>query len=172
MGQRRDSVAADRGGAASDCPSDVNDAEEAAAAKSKNDGAQDAESKCKGEEKSDEKADAKEGSPMHGDSGDEGEDKPFKSLLQKAYKAAEEASRYAKMAAECSHQAAEAAETARHGRDQGSHNSLTKSIAHSAIVLTLTVVKAVRVVGYATVDVAAQCRIAARKFPECQGCGD
>ncbi|CAE8674464.1 unnamed protein product, partial [Polarella glacialis] len=115
-----------------------------------------------------------EGSPMHGDSGDEGEDEDnsFKSLLEKACKAAEEASRYAKTAAEFSHQAAEAAETARHGRDQGSHDSLTKSIAHSAIVLTLTVVKAVRVVGYATLDVAAQCRIAARKFPECQGCGD
>lgn len=33
-------------------------------------------------------------------------------------------------------------------------------------VLTLTVVKAVRVVGYATMDVAAQCRLAARKFQD------
>eukprot|EP00931_Biecheleriopsis_adriatica_P064474 TRINITY_DN39249_c0_g1_i1.p1 TRINITY_DN39249_c0_g1~~TRINITY_DN39249_c0_g1_i1.p1 ORF type:complete len:1127 (+),score=272.68 TRINITY_DN39249_c0_g1_i1:115-3495(+) len=100
------------------------------------------------------------------------EDGSEKSLLEKAAKAADEASRYAKTAAEFSHQAAEAAETARQGRDQGSHESLTKSIAHSAIVLTLTVVKAVRVVGYATMDVSAQCRLAARKFPEAQGCAD
>ena len=33
-------------------------------------------------------------------------------------------------------------------------------------MLTLTVVKAVRVVGYATMDVAAQCRLGARKFED------
>eukprot|EP00930_Biecheleria_cincta_P082977 TRINITY_DN72616_c0_g1_i1.p1 TRINITY_DN72616_c0_g1~~TRINITY_DN72616_c0_g1_i1.p1 ORF type:complete len:1274 (-),score=294.67 TRINITY_DN72616_c0_g1_i1:108-3929(-) len=107
-----------------------------------------------------------------GDDEKDGEDSSDKSLLEKTAKAAEEASCYAKTAAEFSHQAAEAAETARQGRDQGSHDSLTKSIAHSAIVLTLTVVKAVRVVGYATMDVAAQCRLAARKYPDAQACAD
>ncbi|CAJ1361546.1 unnamed protein product, partial [Effrenium voratum] len=96
-----------------------------------------------------------------------GEDGDVASLLAKCAKAAEEASRYAKTAADFAHQAAEAAETARQGREANESNvALTKSIAHSAIVLTLTVVKAVRVVGYATMDVAAQCRIAARKFTQ------
>jgi len=93
-------------------------------------------------------------------------------LLEKASKAAEEASRYAKTAAEFAHQAADAAETARQGREQGSHETVTKSIAHSAIVLTLTVVKAVRVVGYATLDVAAQCRAAAKRNPEATECSE
>merc|ERR1712137_349809 len=94
------------------------------------------------------------------------------SLVRKAEKAAEEASRYAKTAAEFSHQAAEAAETARRGREKGSRDTLTKSIAHSAIVLTLTVVKAVRVVGYATLDVATQCRVAAKRNQEALGCAE
>ncbi|CAK9088031.1 unnamed protein product [Durusdinium trenchii] len=100
------------------------------------------------------------------------EDATDAQLLAKSSKAAEEASRYAKTAADFAHQAAEAAETARSGRD--THRDalpLTKSIAHSAIVLTLTVVKAVRVVGYATMDVAAQCRLAARKFTA-ESCAD
>lgn len=94
------------------------------------------------------------------------------SIVEKAGKAAEEASRYAKTAAEFAHQAAEAAETARRGREQGSRDTLTKSISHSAIVLTLTVVKAVRVVGYATLDVAAQCRIGAKRNPTAVGCAE
>ncbi|CAE7031834.1 DJA6, partial [Symbiodinium natans] len=97
---------------------------------------------------------------------EESEDGSDAQLLAKAAKAADEASHYAKTAAEFAHQAAEAAETARQGRDSGGAITLTKSIAHSAIVLTLTVVKAVRVVGYATMDVAAQCRLASRKFTE------
>lgn len=101
-----------------------------------------------------------------------GEEGSNASLVEKAGKAAEEASRYAKTAAEFAHQAAEAAETARRGREQGSRDTLTKSIAHSAIVLTLTVVKAVRVVGYATLDVAAQCRIAAKRNPNAVGCAE
>lgn len=108
-----------------------------------------------------------------GDGEDEyGEEGSNASLVDKASKAAEEASRYAKTAAEFAHQAAEAAETARRGREQGSRDTLTKSIAHSAIVLTLTVVKAVRVVGYATLDVAAQCRIAAKRIPAAVGCSE
>mmetsp|Transcript_2500 Transcript_2500/g.6273 ORF Transcript_2500/g.6273 Transcript_2500/m.6273 type:complete len:1233 (+) Transcript_2500:65-3763(+) len=91
-------------------------------------------------------------------------------LLEKATKAAEEASRYAKTAAEFAHQAAEAAETARRGREQGSREKLTKSIAHSAIVLTLTVVKAVRVVGYASLDVAAQCRVVGKRSNAAMSC--
>lgn len=106
------------------------------------------------------------------DAEDFGEEGSNASLIDKAGKAAEEASRYAKTAAEFAHQAAEAAETARRGREQGSRDTLTKSIAHSAIVLTLTVVKAVRVVGYATLDVAAQCRIAAKRNPEASGCAE
>jgi len=47
---------------------------------------------------------------------------------------------------------------------------MTRSIAHSAIVLTLTVVKAVRVVGHATFDVSMQCRMAARRNQEALGC--
>jgi hypothetical protein len=39
-------------------------------------------------------------------------------------------------------------------------------------VLTLTVVKAVRVVGYATLDVAAQCRIASKRNPNALGCAE
>lgn len=45
-------------------------------------------------------------------------------------------------------------------------------MAHSAIVYTLTVVKAVRAVGYATLDVAAQCRIATKRNPAAVHCGD
>jgi len=91
-------------------------------------------------------------------------------LVEKAGKAAEEASRYAKTAAEFAHQAAEAADAARRDQESGTRDSLTKSTAHSAIVYTLTVVKAVRAVGYATLDVAAQCRIAAKRNPEAPGC--
>lgn len=94
------------------------------------------------------------------------------SLVEKAGKAAEEASRYAKTAAEFAHQAAEAAEAARRDRERGSRDSLTKSTAHSAIVYTLTVVKAVRAVGYATLDVAAQCRAAAKRNPAATGCAE
>jgi len=93
-------------------------------------------------------------------------------LLEKASKAAEEASRYAKTAAEFAHQAAEAAETARRDQEQGIRDTVIKSVAHSAIVYTLTVVKAVRAVGYATLDVAAQCRGAAKRNPEAVGCAD
>jgi len=117
----------------------------------------------------DEKANDKEEEAEDDEYGEEGSNA---SLVEKAGKAAEEASRYAKTAAEFAHQAAEAAETARRGREQGSRDTLTKSIAHSAIVLTLTVVKAVRVVGYATLDVAAQCRIAAKRNPEALGCAE
>jgi len=108
----------------------------------------------------------KEASSEHAAAEDTEEDGSDAQLLAKAAKAADEASHYAKTAAEFAHQAAEAAETARQGRDSGGAITLTKSIAHSAIVLTLTVVKAVRVVGYATMDVAAQCRLASRKFTE------
>eukprot|EP00913_Durusdinium_trenchii_P011418 g10723.t1 len=45
-------------------------------------------------------------------------------------------------------------------------------VAHSAIVYTLTVVKAVRAVGYATLDVAAQCRAAAKRNPEAVSCAE
>ena len=58
----------------------------------------------------------------------------------------------------------------RRDQESGTRDSLTKSTAHSAIVYTLTVVKAVRAVGYATLDVAAQCRIAAKRNPEAPGC--
>ncbi|CAE7707845.1 DJA6 [Symbiodinium microadriaticum] len=108
----------------------------------------------------------KEASSERAEAEESEEDGSDAQLLAKAAKAADEASRYAKTAAEFAHQAAEAAETARQGRDSGGAITLTKSIAHSAIVLTLTVVKAVRVVGYATMDVAAQCRLASRKFTE------
>lgn len=93
-------------------------------------------------------------------------------LLEKASKAAEEASRYAKTAAEFAHQAAEAAETARKDQERGSREAVIKSVAHSAIVYTLTVVKAVRAVGYATLDVAAQCRAAAKRNPEAVSCAE
>ncbi|CAE7577223.1 DJA6 [Symbiodinium sp. CCMP2456] len=108
----------------------------------------------------------KEASSERAEAEESEEDGSDAQLLAKAAKAADEASHYAKTAAEFAHQAAEAAETARQGRDSGGAITLTKSIAHSAIVLTLTVVKAVRVVGYATMDVAAQCRLASRKFTE------
>jgi len=124
-------------------------------------------SNAKGEDKSDAEADS------DGASEDEyAEEGSNAQLIEKASKAAEEASRYAKTAAEFAHQAADAAETARKGREQGSQDTLTKSIAHSAIVLTLTVVKAVRVVGYATLDVAAQCRAAAQRNPDSTGCAE
>jgi len=114
-------------------------------------------------------AEGQEGSGAEPDCSEEGSNA---ALVEKASRAAEEASRYAKTAAEFAHQAAEAAETARRGKEQGSRDTLTKSIAHSAIVLTLTVVKAVRVVGYATLDVAAQCRIAAKRNTAAGACGD
>mmetsp|Transcript_117931 Transcript_117931/g.279912 ORF Transcript_117931/g.279912 Transcript_117931/m.279912 type:complete len:1449 (+) Transcript_117931:65-4411(+) len=93
-------------------------------------------------------------------------------LLEKASKAAEEASRYAKTAAEFAHQAAEAAEAVRRDQEQGGRETLIKSVAHSAIVYTLTVVKAVRAVGYATLDVAAQCRAAAKRNPDAVSCAE
>jgi len=101
-----------------------------------------------------------------------GEDDTVASMTEKAQRAAEEASRYAKTAAEFAHQASDAAEAARKDREQGSRDSLTKSVAHSAIVYTLTVVKAVRAVGYATLDVAAQCRIATKRNPAAVRCGE
>jgi len=137
--------------------------------------------KEKGDKKDDETTENTEGdndgeqtaeSVPEGEDDEYGEEGSNASLIEKASKAAEEASRYAKTAAEFAHQAAEAAETARRGREQGSRDTLTKSIAHSAIVLTLTVVKAVRVVGYATLDVAAQCRIASKRNPNALGCAE
>jgi len=101
---------------------------------------------------------------------DANEEESFVSLIRAADKAAEEASLYAKTGAELSRQAAEAAETARRGREKGTRDVMTRSVAHSAIVLTLTVVKAVRVVGYATFDVSMQCRMAARRNQEALGC--
>jgi len=101
-----------------------------------------------------------------------GEEDTIASMIEKARRAAEEASRYAKTAAEFAQQASEAAEAARKDREQGSRDSLTKSVAHSAIVYTLTVVKAVRAVGYATLDVAAQCRIATKRNPAAMRCGE
>eukprot|EP00929_Paragymnodinium_shiwhaense_P022395 TRINITY_DN1431_c0_g2_i4.p1 TRINITY_DN1431_c0_g2~~TRINITY_DN1431_c0_g2_i4.p1 ORF type:complete len:1618 (-),score=449.06 TRINITY_DN1431_c0_g2_i4:289-5142(-) len=148
-------------------------AKESKATEEKNDkdeGAQKAD-----QEKTEEKtAEGREGSEEQtpSDEYENSEEGSNAALLEKASKAAEEASRYAKTAAEFAHQAAEAAETARRGREQGSRDTLTKSIAHSAIVLTLTVVKAVRVVGYATLDVAAQCRLAAKRNPEASSCSD
>lgn len=118
------------------------------------------EAKAEEEEEVDGEEEADEKEESEADAEEDGGDSQ---LLAKSGKAAEEASRYAKTAADFAHQAAEAAETARQGRQGGNALPLTKSIAHSAIVLTLTVVKAVRVVGYATMDVAAQCRLAARK---------
>merc|ERR1712137_169609 len=94
----------------------------------------------------------------------------FVNLIRAADKAAEEASLYAKTGAEFSRQAVEAAETARRGREKGTRDVMTRSVAHSAIVLTLTVVKAVRIVGYATFDVSMQCRMAARRNQEALGC--
>eukprot|EP00434_Breviolum_minutum_P044576 symbB.v1.2.039828.t1/scaffold6811.1/size15374/2 len=56
--------------------------------------------------------------------------------------------------------------------ERGSREAVTKSVAHSAIVYTLTVVKAVRAVGYATLDVAAQCRAAAKRNPDAVSCAE
>jgi hypothetical protein len=47
---------------------------------------------------------------------------------------------------------------------------LTKSIAHSAIVLALTVVKAVRVVGYASLDAASHALHASKFLASTPGC--
>ena len=127
--------------------------------------------KAKEEEKVDEAEEEEEEEEEGEESAHEDEDGGEAQLLAKSGKAAEEASRYAKTAADFAHQAAEAAETARQGRSSNAL-ALTKSIAHSAIVLTLTVVKAVRVVGYATMDVAAQCRLAARKFQDSAECAE
>lgn len=115
---------------------------------------------------------AEEKSPgERADQGEMGEDSDA-ALVEKARKAAEEASRYAKTAAEFAHQAAEAAEAARKDQASGSRDAFTKSIAHSAIVYTLTVVKAVRAVGYATLDVAAHCRSASKRNVDCKSCGE
>jgi len=106
----------------------------------------------------------------HADGDGEETGESFVNLIRAADKAAEEASLYAKTGAEFARQAVEAAETARRGREKGTRDVMTRSIAHSAIVLTLTVVKAVRVVGYATFDVSMQCRMAARRNQEALGC--
>jgi len=125
------------------------------------------------DESSEADAETKEsGDAKTGEEGEPGEDSSTTTLLEKASKAAEEASRYAKTAAEFAHQAAEAAEAARKDQERGSRDSMTKSVAHSAIVYTLTVVKAVRAVGYATLDVAAQCRAANKRNPSANSCGE
>ncbi|CAJ1389767.1 unnamed protein product [Effrenium voratum] len=164
MEQRRSDGPKDRRGNAT-CESDEEPTPEKVPRKEKRDKREDAEEEeskeeeTRGEEKDRE---AKGGS----------QDKDNATLLEKASKAAEEASRYAKTAAEFAHQAAEAAEAARRDQERGSRDSLTKSVAHSAIVYTLTVVKAVRAVGYATLDVAAQCRAAAKRNPEAASCAE
>merc|ERR1711881_673010 len=92
-------------------------------------------------------------------------------MVEKARKAAEEASRFANTAAEFAEQANEAAKTAaKAAQDLTRENELTKSIAHSAIVLTLTVVKAVRVVGYAALDAASSTLSASNKYANSPGC--
>merc|ERR1719191_2720848 len=74
-------------------------------------------------------------------------------LLEKMSKGSEEASKFANTAADFSHQAADAAATATKTAANGSL-PLVRSVVHSSIVLALTVVKAVRIVGYSTLDVA------------------
>jgi len=103
-------------------------------------------------------AEAEESSSSEDEVEEDGEQKAksdeANSLLTKVAKAAEEASKFANTAAEFAQQVAEAAKTAKKASEDASQDGLTKSIAHSAIVLTLTVVKAVRVVGYASLDAA------------------
>ncbi|CAD7929510.1 unnamed protein product [Amoebophrya sp. A25] len=92
-------------------------------------------------------------------------------LLAKVAKAADEGSRFANTAAEFAQQVAEAAKTAKKSSEDPTQDSLTKSIAHSAIVLTLTVVKAVRVVGYASLDAASHALQASKNATEQDGPG-
>merc|ERR1711959_415960 len=91
-------------------------------------------------------------------------------LLAKAAKASDEASRFANTAAEFAEQATMAAETAAKAKEAKREDALTKSIAHSAIVLTLTVVKAVRVVGYAALDAASHGLSISKRYPSSPGC--
>eukprot|EP00397_Hematodinium_sp_SG-2012_P000409 GEMP01000409.1.p1 GENE.GEMP01000409.1~~GEMP01000409.1.p1 ORF type:complete len:1601 (+),score=465.87 GEMP01000409.1:27-4829(+) len=97
-------------------------------------------------------------------------------LLKKVAKAAEEASRFANTAADFAQQVTDASKTARKAAESelaagGNRDCrLTRTIAHSAIVLTLTVVKAVRVVGYAALDSAAHALHASKQLattPQC-----
>merc|ERR1719183_1455011 len=74
-------------------------------------------------------------------------------LLEKMAKGAEEANKFASTAADFSHQSADAASTAQKTAANGSL-PLVRSVVHSSIVLALTVVKAVRIVGYSALDVA------------------
>jgi len=98
-------------------------------------------------------------SDSHEDGSDATQPSP-QSVLEKVSKSAEEASRFANTAADFAQQVTEASKTARNAADselvtRKGEFRLTRTISHSAIVLTLTVVKAVRVVGYAALDSAA-----------------
>lgn len=77
-------------------------------------------------------------------------------LLEKAERSTAEALKFAQTAQGFASQAAESAEAARNALASGSRDAHVKSMAHSSIVLTLMVVKAVRVVGYATLETATQ----------------
>mmetsp|Transcript_6393 Transcript_6393/g.15820 ORF Transcript_6393/g.15820 Transcript_6393/m.15820 type:complete len:1478 (-) Transcript_6393:254-4687(-) len=185
MEQRRSSGTEDRGRASSqhqdDDEEEMQPGREKSPRKGAADGAEkeskaqdDKESPGDGAKKDDSSEATKDGHEQecNGENGGEDAEESDSLLIEKVGKAAEEASRYAKTAAEFAHQAGEAAEAARRDREHASCNSLTKSTAHSAIVYTLTVVKAVRAVGYATLDVAAQCRAAARKCPDAEECSE
>mmetsp|Transcript_66408 Transcript_66408/g.151997 ORF Transcript_66408/g.151997 Transcript_66408/m.151997 type:complete len:1592 (-) Transcript_66408:147-4922(-) len=95
----------------------------------------------------------------------------LKGLAEKAQKAAGEAARFASTAADFATQAAEAAKTCQRAALAPTASfTLLKSIAHSAVVLTLTVVKAVRVVGYAALDAASVALSASKQCASSPGC--
>lgn len=134
--------------------------------------------KSKAEKHSEQKEDEADAEEAKKDSENSGNDEDFHyegsnaSVIEKAAKAAQEASRFAKTAAEFAHNAADSAEATRQQHERGGRGLTVKEVAHSAIVYTLTVVKAVRAAGYAALDVAAQCRIAAKRNPAAAECAE
>lgn len=103
-------------------------------------------------EKEAEPEDKKEEQAKDAEQEPEAKEEDLASLREKMAKAAEEASKFANTAADFAHQAADAASTAQKTAQNGSIG-LVRSVVHSAIVLSLTVVKAVRIVGYSALDV-------------------
>eukprot|EP00929_Paragymnodinium_shiwhaense_P022392 TRINITY_DN1431_c0_g1_i1.p1 TRINITY_DN1431_c0_g1~~TRINITY_DN1431_c0_g1_i1.p1 ORF type:complete len:1306 (-),score=363.88 TRINITY_DN1431_c0_g1_i1:204-4121(-) len=98
---------------------------------------------------------------------DPDEDPSHGDLIAKVTKAANEASQAAETAVEVAHKAANAVRRAVQGDCED-----TKAVVREAIVLSLTVVKSVRSAGYATMDAAAQCRIAAQLGKQAAGCAE
>jgi len=91
-------------------------------------------------------------------------------IVDKAKAAAEQADQYTKNAADYASKASNSAKAAYAAAENGATGADLKPLAQSAIVLTLAAVKAVRLVAYAALEVASQCRHMSRHMPSATKC--